>query len=117
MLSHLHSRNDIYRSVVYKMSKGSSYLNYFYYFDISETNRNCDTLIQVTDEEAKIVEEILLIFKLTTEIGKYGLLEEGCSALIEAINQQSGIYLEKDIDYKIIGEIVQGRKKYLIQGN
>lgn len=109
VISHSFSNSWIEKSV-HKIVEETSYANYFYYF------RDNDGIVQVVDEKTKIVVEIGLIFNLFKEVKIYGSLEEAYLALIETINQESGIYLKKDIDYEIIDEIINVRRSLLIEG-
>jgi len=114
ILSHSYNRREILESSQEKMRKEDPFVYYKYLF--TGYRARYAELRQVVDEKSKIVERIILILDLKYEIDKYGSLEEACLAIIEAINQQSGIYFEKDIDYKIIDEFIQLRNGIWIKG-
>ena len=108
-----YTRKEILESVHEKIEKEDPLVYYIYRFlDLNDY----ENLIQIVNEKTKIVERIQLNISLSYEIKVYGSLEGACLALIEIINQQSGIYLEKDIDYKVIEEFIQLGKKIWIKG-
>jgi len=114
ILSHLYNRGKIVESSQEKTRKEDPFIYYKYLFEAYRARYA--ELRQVVDEKTKIVIGIALILDLKYEIAKYGSLEEACLAIMETINQQSGIYFEKDIDYKIIDEFIQLGKKIWIKG-
>jgi hypothetical protein len=97
-----------------KIEKEDPFIYYTYSFKEYDTPEG---LMQKVNEKTKIVELIRLTLDIITyKIEQYGSLEEVCLAVIEIINQQLGIYLEKEIDYKIIDEFIQLRKGIRIEG-
>jgi hypothetical protein len=109
-----YSYNSIEVSGQKKIEKEDPFIYYTYSFREYDTPEG---LIQKVNEKTKIVELIRLTFDIITyKIETYGSLEEVCLAIIEIINQQSGIYLEKEIDYQIIDEFIQLRKGIRIKG-
>jgi len=109
-----YSYNSIEVSGQKKIDKEDPFIYYTYSFREYDTPEG---LIQKVNEKTKIVELIRLTLDIITyKIEIYGSLEEVCLAIIEIINQQSGIYLEKEIDYQIIDEFIQLRKGIRIKG-
>jgi hypothetical protein len=112
--SHLHNSSDIQESVQEKIEKEDLFIYYIYRF--MDYKYYYEDLTQIVNEKTKIVEGIRLTLYFGWEIVRYGSLEEAFLAIIEIINQQSGIYLEKEIDYQIIDEFIQLRKGIRIKG-
>jgi hypothetical protein len=112
--SHLHNSSDIQESVQEKIEKEDLFIYYIYRF--MDYKYYYEDLTQIVNEKTKIFEGIRLTLYFGWEIVRYGSLEEAFLAIIEIINQQSGIYLEKEIDYQIIDEFIQLRKGIRIKG-